>query len=58
MGSGLLQMITVKHYVEHFRLSQAILKKKKVFCSCAHDSWAPEVNPTNMIFLGMFVVQK
>jgi hypothetical protein len=36
-GSGLLQMIAIKSYIEHFGLSRAIIvSQRKVIRSCAH----------------------
>jgi hypothetical protein len=60
-SSGLVQMIGIKRYIEHFGLSRAILffSKEKLFViALIVSSWhsrAPERNPTDLIFSGIFV---
>jgi hypothetical protein len=59
--SSLVHMIASKHYIEHFGLSQAIpfFVKIKLFIValilCLWHSRAPEANPTDLIFSGIFV---
>jgi hypothetical protein len=58
-GSGLVIIIAIKHYIEYFGLSRAILfSQKEVVCSCAHRMLVTQSGSGNkshrLDFLGDF----
>jgi hypothetical protein len=57
-GSGLIQMIAIKRYLEHFGLSRTILflqKKKSLIVALTLHRRGPETNLTDLISSGIFI---